>query len=111
MHELSIAQSVVDAITERLPDATVCRVRLEIGPLSGVVADAVRFCFDLVTDGTTLAGAALDIDEPHGRARCRHCRAEFDVDDLLALCACGSAALDVLAGDQLTIKEVEVAAA
>jgi hydrogenase nickel incorporation protein HypA/HybF len=111
MHELSIAQSVVDAITERLGDQTVCRVRLEIGPLSGVVADSVRFCFDLVTDGTGLHGAALEIDEPPGRARCRRCRAEFDVDDLLALCACGSAELDVLAGEQLTIKEVEVVAA
>jgi len=74
------------------------------------VADSVRFCFDLVTDGTGLHGAALEIDEPPGRARCRHCGTEFDVDDLLALCACGSAELDVLAGEQLTIKEVEVAA-
>lgn len=111
MHELSIAQSVVDAVSERLPGQTVRRIRLEIGPLSGVVADSVRFCFDLAADGTGLHGAALEIDEPPGRASCRRCHLEFDVDDLLALCPCGSAELDVLAGGQLTIKEVEVATA
>ena len=50
-------------------DAPVRRVRLEIGRLSGVVPDAVRFCFDLVAAGTTLEGAVLEIDEPGGRVR------------------------------------------
>ena len=37
MHELSITQSVVDAVTRRMGDARVRRVRLEVGRLSGLV--------------------------------------------------------------------------
>ena len=69
MHELSITQSVVTTITGRLGERTVRRVRLEVGRLSGIVPDAMRFCFDMVTAGTTCEGAVLEIDEPPGRAR------------------------------------------
>ncbi|MGH4024630.1 MAG: hydrogenase maturation nickel metallochaperone HypA, partial [Pseudonocardiaceae bacterium] len=60
MHEMAITQSVVDAVSTRMGDAQVRRICLEIGKLSGVVADSVRFCFDLVTAGTILEGAALE---------------------------------------------------
>ena len=109
MHELSITQSVVDAVTRRMGDAPIRRVRLEIGKLSGLVPDAVRFCFDLVTAGTSLDGAELEIDEPHGRVACRGCGTEFDSDDVLALCRCGSADVELLRGRELRIRSVEVA--
>ena len=107
MHELSITQSIVDTIAQRLGDVPVNRVRLEIGKLSGVVPDAVRFAFELVTAGTTLDGARLEIVEPAGSARCRGCGAEFGTTEVLPLCACGSANVQVLGGDQLRIREVE----
>ena len=108
MHELAITESIVAGVCERLGDQRVTRVVLEIGKLSGVVPDAVRFCFDLCAEGTTLAGAQLDIVEPSGRACCRTCGEEADVDDPLALCECGSADLDVRGGQELRIREVEV---
>lgn len=109
MHELSLAHSVVEAITDRLGEQPVVRVRLEIGKLSGVVVDSIRFCFEVVTQGTTLQGATLQIEEPDGQARCRHCGNEFAVTDLLAACDCGSLDIAIQAGDQLRIQEVEVA--
>ena len=66
MHELAIAESVVDAVTQRLPGAKITSVHLEIGALSGVVAESIRFCFDLATEGTGLEGATLEITEPPG---------------------------------------------
>ena len=109
MHELALTQSVVDVITERLGPARVTAVHLEVGRLSGVLPDAVRFCFGLVTEGTTLDGARLDIDEPAGHARCRDCGAEFDVADPLVLCGCGSADVEVHGGQDLLVRSVEVA--
>jgi hydrogenase nickel incorporation protein HypA/HybF len=106
MHEMAITQSIVDTIGERLGAAPVHRVRLEIGKLSGVVPDAVRFAFELVTAGTTLDGAVLEIDEPVGDARCRTCGAEFATAEVLPLCACGSADVAVLGGQQLRIRDV-----
>jgi len=109
VHELAITQSVVEAVTDRLPGATVTCVRLEIGAMSGVVADSVRFCFELVTDGTALEGARLEISEPPGRCRCRACGAEFEPDGPVGFCPCGSADAEVLTGRELTITSVEVA--
>ena len=108
MHELSITQTVVTTVTGRLGDAQVRRIRLEIGRLSGVVPDSVRFCFDMVAAGTTCEGAALEIDEPPGRARCRTCDLAFETDEVLPLCVCGSADVEVQGGQQLRIREVEV---
>ena len=108
MHELAITQSIVESVTDRLPDAQVTCVRLTIGRLSGVSVPSVRFCFGPVTEGTGLAGAELLVDEPEGRLRCRACGGEFPSDDLLAACACGSVDLDVIAGQELLIRAVEV---
>jgi hydrogenase nickel incorporation protein HypA/HybF len=109
VHELAIAESVVEAVTRKLPDARVTRVHLEIGALSGVVPDSIRFCFDLATEGTGLEGARLEITEPPTRCRCRCCGAEFSPDMPFALCRCGSADVAVLGGDELAIVSVEVA--
>ena len=109
MHELAITESVVQAVTERLPDARITCVRLEIGALSGVVADSVRFCFDLVAEGTNAEGARLEIIEPPGRCSCRVCGQEFAPDGQIALCPCGSAEVAVLAGQDLRIASVQVA--
>lgn len=109
VHELAITQSVVAAVTERLPGARVTCVRLEIGSMSGVVADSVRFCFDLVTEGTNLEGASLEVVEPAARCQCRDCGADFEPDPMIALCPCGSASVDVLSGQDLKIISVRVA--
>ncbi len=63
MHELAVVESVVQIVRERLGDAKVVRVRLEVGTLMAIVPDALRFCFDVCTRGTSLDGAALQIDE------------------------------------------------
>ncbi|MCW2704562.1 MAG: hypA [Blastococcus sp.] len=109
MHELAITQSVVDAVTERTGTAPVTVVRLRVGRLAGVVPDAMRFCFELVTAGTPLEGAELEIEEPEGRGRCRTCGAEFPLPDLVLLCDCGSADVEVLAGRELAIASVVLA--
>ncbi len=108
MHELAITESVVDMVAQRIADGRVTRVVLEIGTLSGVVPDAVRFCFDICTAGTRLEGAALDIVEIAAAARCRDCNGEFTLHDCIALCPCGSADVELMGGQQLRIKEVEV---
>jgi len=109
VHELAITQAVVDQVSDRLPGARVTCVRLEIGALSGVVADSVRFCFDLVTEGTPLAGARLEITQPPARCRCRACGRAFEPDGPVLLCPCGAADVAVESGDQLAIASVQVA--
>lgn len=108
MHELAIAESIVDAISARTNGAAVREVLLDVGRLCGVLPDALRFSFDVATEGTTLAGARLDIREPAGRAHCATCGQDFALDELILLCPCGSADVRVLGGDELRIVSVEV---
>jgi hydrogenase nickel incorporation protein HypA/HybF len=109
MHELAITQGVVDAVTERTGSAPVATVRLRVGRLAGVVPDAMRFCFELVTAGTPLEGAALEFEHPEGRGHCRSCGAGLVLADLILLCNCGSADVEVVAGRELAVTSVVMA--
>jgi len=110
MHEMAITESVVAAVSERLGPERVRRVVLEIGRLSGVVPDALRFCFEICAKDTTLDGAQLEIREIPGRAHCDACGADVELDFPVGLCDCGSPELAIVSGRELRIKEVEVAA-
>jgi hydrogenase nickel incorporation protein HypA/HybF len=109
MHELAIAESVVDAVLARTGDQQVTAVRLRIGRLSGVVRDSLEFCFELATAGTPLEGATLEVEEPPGRLHCRTCGDESPRDDLILLCECGSADVEVVSGRELEIISVRAA--
>jgi hydrogenase nickel incorporation protein HypA/HybF len=108
MHELAVTEAIVEQIAAKTEGSEVRQVRLEIGKLSGVVADSIRFCFELVTEGTALEGAALYIDEPNGRGACGTCGSSFSLQQLILLCPCGSADVQIVDGAQLLIKSVEV---
>jgi hydrogenase nickel incorporation protein HypA/HybF len=108
MHELAITQEIVEILRSRAGDRKVRRVVIEIGKLSAVLPDAVRFCFDLCTEGTPAEGAVLEILEPAGRARCRACSGEVMLDRPFGRCACGSSDLDWISGEELRVREMEV---
>ncbi|WP_326701250.1 hydrogenase maturation nickel metallochaperone HypA [Streptomyces sp. NBC_01754] len=108
MHELAITQSVVDTVCERAAGRPVRSVAVRVGVLTAVVADSMRFCFDLVTEGTVAEGALLEIDQPPGSARCRSCDAAFPLTDPILLCPCGSADVQVTSGRELQIVSMKV---
>jgi hydrogenase nickel incorporation protein HypA/HybF len=108
MHELALTCNIVEIAAEAAAGRRVRRVTLEIGRLSGVMTEAVRFCFDEVARGTALDGAMLDILEPEGRARCNLCGAQFATQDWLIACDCGSVDCLRLGGEELAIKSIEL---
>lgn len=108
MHELAITESVVTAVAERVGTARVRRLSLEIGKLSGVVPDAIRTCFDVCVRDTVLEGAMLEIVEIPGRGFCHDCARKVDLPDLIALCPCGSANVEIRTGQELRIREAEL---
>jgi len=61
MHELGITRNIVAIVGEAAKGRRVVRVTLEVGALSGVMTDAIAFCFDVVAKGTPVEGAVLDI--------------------------------------------------
>ena len=65
MHELGITQSIVDIAARTARDQgaeRIVSVTVEIGSLSGVIPDAVEFCFEACSQGTLLEGSRLLIE-------------------------------------------------
>ncbi|SRR5512147_2821416 len=109
MHEMSITQGVVEICENAAGGKRVLAVVLEIGELSNIIPDAVEFCFEACTKDTLLDGARLVIDRIPGRARCLACAAEFAVKAYYEPCpACGGYKVDILTGEELRVKELEV---
>lgn len=108
VHELSITRNIVTIVAEHARGRPVRRVVLEIGALSGIMAESVAFCFDVVAQGTALEGAALEIRTISGSGKCNVCGQSFSLDSLLTPCSCGSRDVVRVTGEELKIKEYEL---
>lgn len=112
MHELSIAQNIVEIIGQYVPADrrhTVRTVRVRVGELAGVVPDSLAFCFSAVTAGTPMATALLEIDRVPFILRCGACLQETPAEPGFARCPqCGSADTTVIAGTELQVVTIDV---
>ncbi|MFJ1705630.1 hydrogenase maturation nickel metallochaperone HypA [Kitasatospora sp. NPDC088346] len=112
MHEMSIALAIVDQVTARAEaraGSTAERVRLRVGELAGVVPQALQFGFDLVCEGTPLAGAELQIDPVPALAECGPCGTGWSpgMPPDLVCPTCGSGdGTELVAGRELQITAV-----
>ena len=112
MHEMSIAQSLLDIIREEMAkhDARVLKsVRLHIGQMSAIVPDSLSFCFEVMTSGTELEGAKLIMEVIPLRGVCKECNQEFEIRNYAFECPhCGSREINTISGQDLSIVEMEV---
>jgi len=112
MHEMSLAVNVMQIIEESALTQNFRRVRivvLEIGKLSAVEPDAIRFCFDVVTRGTLAEDAQLQIIDCPGTGACLACGAEVEMQEQFGLCpSCGSSRLKITSGNQIRVKDLVV---
>jgi len=112
MHELGITQSIIDIAGRNAAAQGATRVlsvTVEIGLLSGIVPDAVEFCYDACAAGTLLAGSRLIVRAIPGRGRCGDCGGECPLDPYTFACpACGALTLERLAGEELRVIELEI---
>ncbi len=112
MHELSIAQAIVevaDSEARKVGAARVARVVVDVGGLSGIVADSLEFCFPMACKGTLVEGAKLCIEPIEARGWCDTCDQEFAMRDLLDTCSrCGGFANAIRAGQELAVRTIDV---
>jgi len=112
MHEFGIAQSLLEIVEqEALPyrGSRVTRVKLLIGKLSGVIPDALRFAFEVISMGGIAEGASLVIEEVPLRIQCNQCRRVSIMDDPFLICPhCEGTDVEMIAGRELEIKDMEI---
>lgn len=112
MHELSLAESVIQIIEDAAVAQKFERVRviwLEVGSMAGVEVEALHFCFDAVAHDTVAQDARLEIINVPGSGTCLDCGCTHPVSQLLDACpACGSFAMQVSGGTGMRVKELDV---
>ena len=114
MHEMGIAQSIVDialsSIPEDMESPKVEKINLKIGKLAAVVEHSLTFCFEVITENTTLAGAVLHIESVPVRARCKSCGHTWDVEGPDFTCpGCQDGEIELLTGREIDIISLELA--
>ncbi|MDX2151465.1 MAG: hydrogenase maturation nickel metallochaperone HypA [Bryobacteraceae bacterium] len=113
MHELSIAHALVETAVASLPPAGVARVlsvHVRLGALSGVVRQALEFCYGMATENTPLAGSTLLVEEVPALAFCPECCADREVGAALALSCpvCGALCKGLTSGKDLDLLSLEI---
>lgn len=121
MHELSIIKallqqieqyrnekpSVEDASPERCNSKSIASITLEVGTMTCVDADRLKFSFDMVKEEARLSHTILNINTVLAQAKCKQCQKTFDLKQLGQACACGSYDYTLLSGQELNLIEIE----
>jgi hydrogenase nickel incorporation protein HypA/HybF len=112
MHEMSLAESVREIVDETARSNGAQRVvvvRLEVGALSQVEVEAMRFAFDVVKRGSLAETARLDIVEVSGSAWCMGCSQTVSLERRGDACPnCAGFQLQVTGGDRMRVLDIEI---
>lgn len=112
MHEMSIAESIVEIAEEAARREGAVRVRTvfaEIGALAGVEIEALRFCWDAVTREGLAVGAGLEITRIPGQGWCLDCSEAIALLSSFAPCPrCGGCQIAITGGTEMRVREIEV---
>lgn len=112
MHEMSLAEGVLQLVEDTAQREGAQRVKLvvlEVGQLSSVEPEALRFCFAAVTHGSIAQGAALEIVAVPGSGWCLACAATVPMTESIEACPqCGSYQVQPTGGTEMRVKEIEI---
>jgi len=112
VHELSIAHDVLELVAEHVPEErrpAVRVVRIRAGSLSGVVPEALEFCFQAAVADTPLSAARLEIEQVPTLLCCDSCHGRFELREPRFRCpGCGEPSVRLVGGTELDVTEVEL---
>jgi len=113
MHELSIAISIIDMVQEEAEHRHASRVEaihLKLGPLSGVVREALEASYEIAAEDTPLKGTRLVIENVPVVVYCSACDQQQQLESIqnFTCPACGSPTPDVIHGKELEVVSMEI---
>ncbi len=112
MHELSIAQSIYNHVIQEVEQKQLPPVRkivVRVGELSGVMPDALQFCFEAIIKETPLDKCQFIIEHVKLNGQCNNCRQKLNIENYVFNCPhCQSTDITVIQGEELDIAYIEV---
>jgi hydrogenase nickel incorporation protein HypA/HybF len=112
MHELSLAQGILETILRRAQQdgfRKVNSVHLKVGRLAGVEIESLRFCFEVLSASTIARMANLEVEVVPLRGKCRDCGEGFELAEIELICPrCGSGEVEIVSGREFIMETMEV---
>lgn len=112
MHELSIAQQIINLVEQYLPNEkqiSVKAVKLKIGKLNNIFIDSLKFCYETLSKDTKLENSVLNIEFVPAIIECKDCSMVNEITDEILYCHhCNSFNIQIKSGYELEIKELEI---
>ena len=112
MHELPIAQSILEIALRHAATANatrITRIYLVIGQLSSFVDDSIQFYWDIIGKDTIAIGAQLEFRRLPAQLRCRQCGMAYSLDERDSTCPdCGSVEVEIVSGDEFYVEAIDV---
>ncbi len=112
MHEVSIAQALIELIRRHLPaHHRLVRATVRIGPMHGVVSEAMQLAWSIVSAEAGWPGVTLVIHDEPWRLRCVACGRCWEPETVDEPCTCGCTRVEIMGGDEFQLDSIEVDAA
>ena len=112
MHELSVAQEILEIVNQYVSDPkpnTVKSVKVKVGKLSNILTDSLTFCFDVITSDTPLSGVRLEVIQIPVKINCSGCNQESEIEPPVFACPiCGNNQIKIISGTELWVDEIEL---
>lgn len=107
MHEFSLAVEVVKLAqneAEKNKALSVSEITIEVGNMCGVEAEPFQSALGLLSEGTILENACLNIVRIKGMGICISCDNEFEMDQRMDTCPdCGSFPSEIKGGNEFRV--------
>lgn len=108
MHESGIVEEIIAAVKDEMVRkgcSEIKEVKVRLGALTGLDPEALKFGFETATADSSLSGTKLVVDRISAKGRCRKCKVEFAIDDLIYLCPrCNSHDVEILQGKEFAVE-------
>ena len=111
MHELSIAQALVEQVQSvaEKEHSRITGITVSIGALSGVDAEALDQAFRIAVEDTPLMGSRLEINKIPAKVICHSCNKESSPDFPSFACQyCGSLDFEIVSGRDMLLQSVDL---
>jgi hydrogenase nickel incorporation protein HypA/HybF len=109
MHEMSIAQAILNLAQEHVPPGSELRVvRMRAGPMRAIEPQSMQWAWEALVSAPASENVSLELTTSPWRMRCNCCGHEWEGDSLADRCTCGSRDVRPIGGDELQLISIEV---
>jgi hydrogenase nickel incorporation protein HypA/HybF len=112
MHEFSLAQNIVEIVTEAVEKAgktKVTQIILSIGEISGIEESALLTALNSFKNELLFSKTKIKIERIKGKAFCLNCNTNYHINEIYSLCPfCSSYEKKIIEGKEFMVKSIEV---